>query len=409
MALSHLSDEALLAGLATIDADCRKLLARLVVYLAEVEDRRLDLKAACTSMLDFCVRRLGMSVGAACRRINAARLVRRLPSLVGAIERGEVHLCALDVLRDHLNESNVDELIAATAGLSVREIQQLVARTSSTPDAGGPLLDRITPPLTDACGLTASTVPDASTVSSGSGASSASGARVSLHLMASEELRQKLERARDLMSHRNPGGDLAVVVDRALDALLDKLEKERLGKSARPQRAVRPSKPGHIARSVRREVFARDGEQCTFTSAAGERCPSRALLELDHIASRALGGPDDATNLRVRCRAHNRLHAEEVFGRTHVATRIHFRQRKSPPPGSATRSASSSSALSRTVTLSPSPIDLEAAIRGLTGLGFAERHARRAAASVVEQRRRLEPEIALPLVDVVREAIALLT
>ena len=32
MALSHLSDEALLAGLATIDADCRKLLARLVVY-----------------------------------------------------------------------------------------------------------------------------------------------------------------------------------------------------------------------------------------------------------------------------------------------------------------------------------------------------------------------------------------
>ena len=71
----------------------------------------------------------------------------------------------------HLNESNVDELIAATAGLSVREIQQLVARTSSTPDAGGPLLDRITPPLTDACGLTASTVPDASTVSSGSGAS----------------------------------------------------------------------------------------------------------------------------------------------------------------------------------------------------------------------------------------------
>jgi len=37
------------------------------------------------------------------------------------------------------------------------------------------------------------------------------------------------------------------------------------------------------------------------------------------------------------------------------------------------------------------------------------RRARCAAASVIEQRRRLEPETAPPLIDVVREAIALLT
>jgi hypothetical protein len=34
------------------------------------------------------------------------------------------------------------------------------------------------------------------------------------------------------------------------------------------------------------------------------------------------------SNLRVRCRAHNALHAEEVFGRAHIAAHIHFRQRK---------------------------------------------------------------------------------
>jgi hypothetical protein len=80
-------------------------------------------------------------------------------------------------------------------------------------------------------------------------------------------------------------------------------------------------------------VFARDGGQCTFLDRQGHRCPSRAFLELDHVESRALGGDDDVDNLRVRCRAHNQLHAEEVFGREHVARMIHFRQRKSDVPG----------------------------------------------------------------------------
>jgi hypothetical protein len=37
----------------------------------------------------------------------------------------------------------------------------------------------------------------------------------------------------------------------------------------------------------------------------------------------------DAANLRVTCRAHNRLHAEPVFGRRCVERGIHFRQQKS--------------------------------------------------------------------------------
>jgi 5-methylcytosine-specific restriction endonuclease McrA len=165
--------------------------------------------------------------------------------------------------------------------------------------------------------------------------------RFKVQLTASKELRDKLERARDLMRHRNPSGDLAVVVERALDALLEKLESERLGKTARPKQNVRPSKPGRIPRAVRREVFQRDGERCTFRDDLGERCPSRSLLELDHVESRALGGTDEASNLRVRCRSHNRLHAEHVFGKSHVARRIDFRRRKLRHVTSETHSAQS--------------------------------------------------------------------
>ena len=58
------------------------LTARLIVLLIEVEERRLDLRSAFTSMFDFRQRRLGMSQGEAFRRITAARLMKRFPALL---------------------------------------------------------------------------------------------------------------------------------------------------------------------------------------------------------------------------------------------------------------------------------------------------------------------------------------
>ncbi len=55
-----------------------------------------------------------------------------------------------------------------------------------------------------------------------------------------------------------------------------------------------------------RAVFERDGERCTFTDAAGNRCPATTWLELDHVIPGARGGTSEAGNLRVRCRARQR-------------------------------------------------------------------------------------------------------
>ena len=185
------------------------------------------------------------------------------------------------------------------------------------------------------------------------------------------------------------------MVERAVDALLEKLEKERLGKTTRPRRTAQSTKTGRVPTAVRRQVFARDGEQCTFVDAHGHRCASRAFLELDHVESRALGGPDDASNVRVLCRAHNGLHAEEVFGRKYVARRIHFRQRKSEAPCVAP-------------CVAPQAVDthgmLDAATRGLVRLGFREQEARRAI-GVVSVRHTDAP----PIQEVLREALAVLT
>jgi RuvA, C-terminal domain len=93
---------------------------------------------------------------------------------------------------------------------------------------------------------------------------------------------------------------------------------------------TKPSKnPGHVSRAARREVFARDGEECSFVSDTGERCTEVAFLQIDHVHARARGGTGDPANLRVLCRAHNLYEAEKTFGREHVARRIHLRLRRS--------------------------------------------------------------------------------
>ncbi|MDB5218709.1 MAG: hypothetical protein JWO86_6636, partial [Myxococcaceae bacterium] len=116
--------------------------------------------------------------------------------------------------------------------------------------------------------------------------------------------------------------------------------------------------------------------------------------------------------LRVRCRAHNRLAAEEVFGKAHVAERIDFRQRKSR--AAAATLPAPSPPLSPLSPLSPPPplpppppraIDL--AVRGLHNMGFTKSDARRAVDHVSQ--RRVANGDELDVQDLLRGAIAALT
>jgi 5-methylcytosine-specific restriction endonuclease McrA len=61
-------------------------------------------------------------------------------------------------------------------------------------------------------------------------------------------------------------------------------------------------------------VAERDGKQCTFVSDTGVRCAERAMLEFDHELPVARGGRSTVANVRLRCRAHNQLAAEQVYG-----------------------------------------------------------------------------------------------
>jgi hypothetical protein len=141
-----------------------------------------------------------------------------------------------------------------------------------------------------------------------------------------QETHEKLRQLQTLLRREIPDGDPAAIFDRALTVLLDKVEKTKLGATAkpRPNRPIRPGtgkearKPGpgsrHIPREVQRAVWLRDKGQCAFVAPTGRRCTERTFLEFHHVEAYALQGPATVKNIALRCWRHNQYEAELIFG-----------------------------------------------------------------------------------------------
>ena len=125
--VGDLSNDELLARLRDHVGRGNVWLAGLLAYLGEVDARRLYAEQACSSMWDFCVRRLGMSESEAQRRIAVARVVRRFPLAGRYIERGAIHLCALYEMHKHLTDDNHEELLREASGKTTKAVAEMIA------------------------------------------------------------------------------------------------------------------------------------------------------------------------------------------------------------------------------------------------------------------------------------------
>jgi hypothetical protein len=155
--------------------------------------------------------------------------------------------------------------------------------------------------------------------------------RFALQLTISGVTQEKLVRAQALLRHQVPSGDLAEVLDRALDALLDKIEARKFGKAKRPRAAKACQAKRTVPRAARRAAVARDGMRCSFVSEDGRRCEEIGFLELDHVVPVALGG-EASDGVRVLCRWHNQHEAERILGRDVIEAGKAARARKTDRP-----------------------------------------------------------------------------
>jgi hypothetical protein len=240
MPQTSLSDEELVSRIAALCLEGRRLVARLIVHLIEVEDRALDKKSACSSMWAFCTARLNMSEGETSRRLNAAKLVRRFPSVLAHLERGDVHLSALRQLRPYLKEENVDAILDEAKGKTRTQLDEMIARRFPRPDA--PTIEiAVAGSMTTVTSAAARIEPLSMT-------------GVLVQMTMSAQGHADLRRAKELLGHGIPDGDTVKVVECALRTLVEDLEKDRRAKTSRPRAKERPSKPGHIPTATRRDA-----------------------------------------------------------------------------------------------------------------------------------------------------------
>jgi hypothetical protein len=157
--------------------------------------------------------------------------------------------------------------------------------------------------------------------------------RLRVEFTARAELYEKLQKARELLSHALPSGDLGELVERAVDALIEQETRKRFGtrtaSGASKARKARELKPGsrHVPVETERAVWERDNARCTFVDGAGRRCAERRFLTLEHRTPFALGGPPTLENLCLLCTAHNLENARQVFGEPHIKAKIRAKMR----------------------------------------------------------------------------------
>ncbi|MET0795686.1 MAG: HNH endonuclease signature motif containing protein [Polyangiaceae bacterium] len=367
--LKSLADDELLAGLSSIVRQRNQITAEFLAYLAELDQRQLFLDLGYPSLFDYCVRALGLCESTAGRHIAAARVCRDHPQTLAMVARGELHASALSLMKKHVTVENAAELFESCTRKSARQVEVLLATRFPRPDVADLIRRLPTPNIESGASKTVPQPPDtASSVLVNEEAQKdevvpsacptapeppkarrpepLSADRYGVHFTADGEFCELLERVRGLAGHRLPSGDLLTLLKHGLEAYERELEKERFSVGRKPKSRPYPEKPqldsvppstagapelsGPTARvtfakrtrrrpaAVTREVFLRDGKQCSYVSADGRRCTSRRCLELDHVQPWAMGGADEPDNLRVRCRAHNQRYARQCYGELHV-------------------------------------------------------------------------------------------
>lgn len=288
--------------------DERVVTARLVAHLAEIDRRELHVPAGFASLYIYCREGLGFSEDAAYNRKTAAQVARRFPVVLDMLADGRLSLTAVRLLAPVLTGANHGEALSAATGRSRREVEEVVARLDPKPDVRSTVRKLPAPAsrttVTARRPIVAPLAPE----------------RYRVQFTIGKAAERKLRRLQELLKREIPDGDPAVIFDRALTVLLEKVESRKHGVTARA-RTPKPDVPApaassrHMPAAVRRDVVRRDAGRCAFVAVDGRRCTERAFIEYHHARTPyAHGGEATAENIALHCRTHNAYEGRRILG-----------------------------------------------------------------------------------------------
>ena len=326
------------------------------------------------TLWEYCRQELNLLEGAIWRRTNAMVLLRRFPQAEARLRDGRLSMTSLVMLGKSLTEQNVLEIFESVVGKSTRQIEEIVAAANSPRPEKTVVIRKLPAPHTPVPAPAPGPAPKselATTIRTGIGEERAGlragfaglrlGERItpiareqySVRLVFGSELKEKIEKAKKILSHKIPDGDVQKVIGEAIDRLIRDDEKRHGPKPARAPRtraaaprtranatlvaqpvaaaaefAANRKGSSHLGPAARRrampvdvdrEVRRREAGVCGWKLANGETCGSTWQLEIDHIVPVAKGGATTAENCRLICRAHNQMHARNEFGAKFMA------------------------------------------------------------------------------------------
>jgi hypothetical protein len=289
------SNEKLSAGVLELIKRERKLSAAILLYLNEIERRKLHLEAGNSSLFEYCTKKLLYSEPAAHRRISSARVIRDYPEFYSMLLSGELALSTIALIASSLTKANVAEIAAAIRGRSRREVEQYLAARNgqartverirpviiSTPGpkrfeaefvaagslfskvavlpTGGELLNAIEPE--ESAGAPATSAASAVALGTQLGNEMlTSEKRYALSFSVSEETFSRLEEAKSLLSNsvgRKPS--LEQIFDAALEEFLERrsakkrLERRRARENTKLQKSEQIIAAASISPSDKKE------------------------------------------------------------------------------------------------------------------------------------------------------------
>jgi len=363
-----LETDTLARRLSELAGDERAVQVEFLLHLEEFDRRQAWLEAGYPSLWEYCLRVLHLREGAAARRIRAMRVLRRLPDLAAPLRDGRLCLSTVGILDPVLTGENAEELVARAAFKTKTEVEELVVslrprtaprdgvrrlpeRTEAAPElrletAASTPTPTATPTVTSTPTSTATPTPTAELAQpTRPSVRPVSADTWSLRVTVDAAFKQELDRLAELLSHKVPRGDLSAVLREAVHCAIEKhgkrkgaVEASRKRVKRAPAAAPATTEP-HQRREpttaeVRRQVWKRDDGRCAWVGPDGHRCGSRWRVQIDHIEAAALGGPSTPENLRLACAAHNRLHAEQTFGRAFMDRFLRQRPRTGKLPAS---------------------------------------------------------------------------
>ncbi len=324
MNVKKLDNSELQVALKAKVATVREVTAEGVALLAEVAVRELFLTEGYASLFVYCVGELGFSKSMAWRWSKAARAVAADQGLLGRMRDGRVSLCVVAVLAER------PEILAKADGMTLEEAQQVAARPGKAKRDIVPAPPAVKPSGAFEFRAEPTDVPAGGEVPVGAEGEAEPKreplpTKQRVHFSASEATLKKLQRAREL----ERGQDLDAIIEKALDAFLEKrdpLRRERRRDERREKRRVPTAKPQgdnpaatpkasgrRFPIAVKDAAHKMSGGQCSYVARNGTRCVERSRDEYDHIHPASLGGANTLENARHLCSAHHRMMTRRSF------------------------------------------------------------------------------------------------